>query len=251
MPGPSLRMTTEREAQLEIQLAMADKRLQALVHGISHDLRAPLRAIDAFSARLSRQLEGADPTAIETLSRITATSARMGGLVDGLVELARAGRAELRPIRVDVSMLADWCAAELQDAEPSRAASIEVQPGLEVVGDERLLKTMLAQVLRNAWRFSAVRPRVEVEVSGTRAEDGLTLVVRDHGIGFDMAYAGRMLEPFQRLHGSEEGAGDGIGLAIADAIVTRHGGNIRAESAPGEGATFHVWLRDLALPEAA
>ena len=244
-------MTNNREARLQDQLDAADKRMQALLHGISHDLRAPLRAIDGFTSRLSRQLEAGEPNAIETLSRISATNARMAALVDGLLELARAGRAELRPTRVDVSMLADWCAAELQDADPARDARIEVQPGLEVVGDERLLKTLLAQVLRNAWRFSATRPRVEVDLTGTRTEDGLALVVRDHGIGFDMAYAARMLEPFQRLHGSDEGAGDGIGLAIADAIAVRHGGSIRGESAPGEGATFHVWLEDLAMPEDA
>ena len=245
-------MTTDREAQLQQQLDAADKRMQALLHGISHDLRAPLRAIDGFAARLSRQLEpGGDVAAIETLARITATNTRMCVLVDGLVELARAGRAELRPMRVDMSMLADWCAAELQDADPGREAVIEVQQGLEVIGDERLLKTLLAELLRNAWRFSATRPRVEIEVSGTRSDDGLALVVRDHGIGFDMAYAGRMLEPFQRLHGSDEGAGDGIGLAIADVIAERHGGHISAESAPGEGATLHVWLQDLPMPETA
>ena len=245
-------MTTDREAQLQDQLDAADKRLQALLHGISHDLRAPLRAIDGFAARLSRQLEpGGDVAAIETLARIIATNTRMCVLVDGLVELARAGRAELRPMRVDMSMLADWCAAELQDADPGREAVIEVQQGLEVIGDERLLKTLLAELLRNAWRFSATRPRVQVEVTGTRSDDGLALVVRDHGIGFDMAYAERMLEPFQRLHGSDDGAGDGIGLAIADTIAARHGGSIRAESAPGEGATFHVLLQDMALPEGA
>lgn len=242
----------DREARLQHRLDAADRRLQALLHGISHDLRAPLRAIDGFSARLSRQLEATgDPAAIETLARIAATSARMGGLVDGILELARAGRVELRPARVDVSLLADWCAAELQDADPGREAVIEVQQGLEVIGDERLLKTLLAQLLRNAWRFSATRPRVRVEVNGTRIANGLVLVVRDHGIGFDMAYAARMLEPFQRLHGSEEGAGDGIGLAIADTIAARHGGHIRAESVPGEGASVHVHLQDLPMPEAA
>lgn len=244
-------MTSARETQLLQQRDAAEKRLQGLLHGISHDLRAPLRAIDGFAARLARQLEaGGDPTALELLARISATSARMGGLVDGLLELARAGRADLRPTQVDVSLLADWCAAELQDAEPGRAASIEVQPGLQVVGDERLLKTLLAQLLRNAWRFSATRPSVRIEVTGTRDGDGLALAVRDHGIGFDMAYAGRMMEPFQRLHAADEGAGDGIGLAIADAIAARHGGHIRAESAPGEGATFHVRLEDLPLAEA-
>ena len=245
-------MTSDREARLQQQLDAADKRMQALLHGISHDLRAPLRAIDGFAARLSRQLEpGGDVAAIETLARITATNTRMCVLVDGLVELARAGRAELRPMRVDMSMLADWCAVELQDADSGREAVIDVQQGLEVIGDERLLKTLLTQLLRNAWQFSATRPRVQIEVSGTRTEDGLALVVRDHGIGFDMAYADRMLEPFQRLHGSDDGAGDGIGLAIAETIVARHGGNIRAESVPGDGASLHILLRDLALPEAS
>ena len=250
-PGVPRRMSTEREARLQQQLEAADKRLQVLLHGISHDLRAPLRAIDGFAARLSRQLQANDdPAAIESLARISATSARMAGLMDGLLELARAGRIELRPMRVDVSLLADWCAAELQDADPGREAVIEVQQGLEVIGDERLLKTLLAQLLRNAWRFSATRPRVQIDVSGTRDGNGLALVVRDHGIGFEMTYAEKMLEPFQRLHGTDEGAGDGIGLAIADVIAGRHGGHLRAESAPGEGATFHVRLQDLPMPEA-
>ena len=250
-PGVPRRMRTEREARLQQQLEAADKRLQVLMHGISHDLRAPLRAIDGFAARLSRQLQANDdPAAIESLARISATSARMAGLMDGLLELARAGSVELRPMPVDVSLLADWCAAELQDADPGREAVIEVQQGLEVIGDERLLKTLLAQLLRNAWRFSATRPRVQIDVSGTRDGNGLALVVRDHGIGFEMTYAEKMLEPFQRLHGSDDGAGDGIGLAIADTIVSRHGGHIRAESVPGEGATFHVRLQDLPMPEA-
>ena len=250
-PGVPRRMSTEREARLQQQLEAADKRLQVLMHGISHDLRAPLRAIDGFAARLSRQLGAdGDAAAIETLARISATSTRMGQLMDGMLELARAGRIELRPMRVDVSMLADWCAAELQDADPGREAVIEVQQGLEVIGDERLLKTLLTQLLRNAWRFSATRPRVQIDVSGTRDGNGLALVVRDHGIGFEMTYAEKMLEPFQRLHGTDEGAGDGIGLAIADVIAGRHGGHLRAESAPGEGATFHVRLQDLPMPEA-
>jgi len=163
-------MTTDREAQLQDQLDAADKRMQALLHGISHDLRAPLRAIDGFAARLSRQLEpGGDVAAIETLARITATNTRMCVLVDGLVELARAGRAELRPMRVDMSMLADWCAVELQDADPGREAVIDVLQGLEVIGDERQPKTLLAELLPNAWRFPGTAPRGEDAVRGPPA----------------------------------------------------------------------------------
>lgn len=235
----------ERTAELEA----AQRRLQTFAYGVSHDLRAPLRAIDGFAVQLSRQAEALDEQGREQLSRIRTASARMGGLIDSLLELARIGRAELRPAQVDVSMLADWAAAELQDAQPRRQAAVRVQPGLVVVGDERLLKVLLTQLLRNAWQFSSSREAVEVEVEGARNGQGLHFVVRDHGIGFDMAYAGKLFEPFQRLHGSEQGAGDGIGLTIAQQIAARHRGRIHADAVAGSGASFHVELLDLPLPD--
>ena len=237
----------ERTAEVEA----AHRRLEAFTHGVSHDLRAPLRAIDGFAAQLDRQAGAAlDAQARGQLSRIRNASARMGALIDSLLELARIGRAELRPANVDVSLLAEWVAAELQDAQPQRPARVRVQPGLDAIGDERLLKALLTQLLRNAWQFSAACERVEIDVEGARAADGLHFVVRDRGIGFDMAYAGKLFEPFQRLHGSEQGAGHGIGLTIAQQAAARHGGTIRAEAGPGPGASFHVALRDLALPGA-
>ncbi len=234
----------ERTAELEA----AHRRLEAFAYGVSHDLRAPLRTIDGFAAQLSRQAGALDDQGREQLSRIRAASARMGGLIDSLLELARIGRAELRPAQVDVSMLAEWAAAELQDAQPGRNAVVRVQPGLTAVGDERLLKVLLTQLLRNAWQFSASRDAVEIEVEGARNGQGLHFVVRDHGIGFDMAYAGKLFEPFQRLHGREQGAGDGIGLTIAQQIAARHRGRIHAEAIPGSGASFHVELLDLPPP---
>ena len=248
-PGPvDLERTGEGEqvARLRAELDAAERRMEALARGVSHDLRAPLRAIDGFAAKLARDAaSGMDDASRDALARIQAAAARMGGLIDRLQALVRVGRHALRPARVDISLLADWCAAELQDAEPAREARIEVQPGLWAVGDERLLKLLLEQLLGNAWRFSASRPRVEVEVGGSRDDGGLDLYVRDRGIGFDMAYAGKLFEPFQRLHGTEEGAGDGIGLSIAEQVVARHGGSIRAEATVGEGATFHLRLPDL------
>ena len=235
----------ERTAELEA----AQHRLEAFAHGVSHDLRAPLRTIDGFAAQLARHTGDAlDAQAHEQLSRIRSASTRMGKLIDSLSELARIGRAELRPATVDVSLLAEWAAAELQDAQPGRRAFVRVQPGLEAIGDEHLLKVLLTQLLRNAWQFSATRDAVEVEVEGGHDGQGLRFVVRDQGIGFDMAYAGKLFEPFQRLHGSEQGAGDGIGLTIAQQVAARHHGSIRAEAAPEAGARFHVELRDLPLP---
>ena len=122
---------------------------------------------------------------------------------------------------------------------------MRVQPGLQVIGDERLVKALLTQLLRNAWQFSATRDAVEVDIEGHRDEHGLHFTVSDRGIGFDMANADKLYEPFQRLHGGDQGAGDGIGLTIAQQIVERHHGRIRAEAMADAGASFHVELRDL------
>ena len=231
------------------EAAAANARLQAFMHGVSHDLRAPLRAIDGFAARL--QQAGGTDEAGESIARIRAATARMGSLIDAMVEMARVGRAALRPARVDVSLLADWSLAELQDAEPGREVDATIQPGLEVVGDERLLKSMLAQLLANAWRFSAARDKVALVVEGERTDDGLRLWISDRGIGFDPAYAGKLFQPFQRLHGVDEGAGHGLGLAIAEQVAARHGGDIRARAVEGEGATFEGRRCDLQAGEAA
>jgi len=241
----------ERRVQASTEaLDMATRRLEIFAYGVSHDLRAPLRAIDGFAKHLERHAGPMlDQAGLDGLQRIRAASQRMGGLIDSLIELTRIARAELRPERVDVSMLAEWAAMELQEVQPQRSARVTVQPGLDMVGDERLLKVLLTQLLRNAWQFSAQGSHVEVDVEGVRSPDRLQLEVRDRGIGFDMSYADKLFEPFQRLHGSEEGAGNGIGLSIAQQIVARHGGRVWAEYTPGHGATFHVTLHDLSASE--
>lgn len=217
---------------------------QALVQGFAHDLRAPLRTIDSFAALLGRQLHDGvvDDTSVAHLQRIRDASARMVGLLDALQELTAAGHAPLRDDAVDLSLLADWIGAELCDRAPGREARIDVAPGLFARGDEHYLKRMLARLMDNAWRFSATRPRVEITVEGDRRGDALHLRVRDNGIGFDPQYADRLFQPFGRLHGPDEGAGAGLGLAVAQCIALRHGGRIHAESRPGEGSVFHVEL---------
>lgn len=233
------RRVSERTAALE----KANKQQELFAHGVSHDLRAPLRAIDSFAQLLAREYETRpDEPGRDYVERIRAAARRMGGLIDALLELSRAGRNDLKLEPVDLSLLADWTCAELQDAEPGRAADIDVQPGLVACGDERQLKLLLDQLLDNAWKFSRDRGRVGIEVTGERRGDGLVLSIRDHGSGFDMRYAGKMFEPFQRLHGPEQGGGNGLGLAIAQRIVERHGGRLWAESEPGSGAVFHVEL---------
>ncbi|MEO5962003.1 MAG: PAS domain S-box protein [Thermomonas sp.] len=229
-----------------LELEVANRRLESFVHGVSHDLRAPLRTIDGFATQLARSTDGQlDDVSQQHLQRIRAASTRMGTLIDSLLELARINRAVLRPTQVDVSLLAEWALAELQDMHPQNSADVQVQPGLEVMGDERLLKMMLSQLLANAWQFSSSRPQAWIRVEGQRNGDGLHMSIRDRGIGFDMAYAAKLFEPFQRLHGSDEGAGNGIGLTIAQQVAMRHGGSISAQAELDRGACFQVELVDL------
>lgn len=233
---------------LERELAEARATIEALrqeqatlAHGISHDLRAPLRSIDNFVALLARQ-EGLDETARGYLERVRKASARAGSLIDALLDLSRANRAELEPAAVDLSLLAEWRLAELQEADGTPAVELEVAPGLLAWGDERLLRQLLGALLDNAWKFSRPTGRVRIQVRGTRAGDRLLVDVRDEGVGFDMRYADKLFAPFQRLHGPEQGGGHGIGLALAQRIAARHDGRLRAESQPGAGATFHLDL---------
>lgn len=234
------------------ELQAANQQADHFAFGISHDLRAPLRAVESFAGLLDRDgASGLDETGRGYLQRIRAATARMVGLLDAMQDLSRAGRLEMRPEPVDLSLLAEWAGAELMESDPAREARIEVQPGLATHGDERLLRLMIGQLLRNAWRFTAPEQRLHIQVDGERDADGLHLRVRDHGIGFDPRYADKLFEPFQRLHGPEEGAGAGLGLATARRVVERHGGSLRGEPAAGGGSTFHAWLPDPAGQDAA
>lgn len=240
------RTLEQRVEERTAELRVANQQLKQFAYGVSHDLRAPVRAIDGFSAQLERRCaEGLDETARDYLHRIRDNATRMSSLIDGLLELSRATSAEIKPRTVDLSLLAEWVGAELQDADPDRRARIDVQAGLQAQGDERLLKALLTQLLDNAWKFSAQCEETVIEVRGTMRPEGLQVSIRDRGCGFDMTYADKLFHPFQRLHGQEEGSGHGIGLAVAHRIVQRHGGRIWAESRigpPDAGSVFHILL---------
>lgn len=239
------RLLEQRAHAQGVDLEAANRQLDLLTFGISHDLRAPLRTIDSFANLLGKHAsERLQPTDNEYLHRIRAAAKRMASLIDGLVELSCVGKVELKSAHVDVSLLAEWAIAELQEAEPSRRANIVIAPGLMAHGDERLLKTLLVQLLRNAWKFSRDRDEVSIRVEGRRTDDGLQISVRDQGLGIDMRYADKLFQPFQRLHGEHLGAGHGLGLAVAQRIAQRHGGQVWAESEVGVGSVFHVQLPD-------
>lgn len=214
---------------------------EALAYGISHDLRAPLRTIDAYSAMLEREAGAAlDADSRDRIGRIRAAAARMGSLLESLLDYSRIERGELAREPVDLGLFADLALAELQDADAAKRVRASIAPGLVALGDERLLRMLMAELVRNAWNFSG--EDVVLDVGGERAGDRLRVAVRDAGRGFDMQYVDRIFDPFQRLHLPEQGAGHGLGLAIAARIVARHGGHLHAESTPGSGSIFHVEL---------
>jgi signal transduction histidine kinase len=225
-----------RDAQLRALLVQQE----ALAHGISHDLRAPLRTIEAYSALLVRQSAAMDAEGREHLARIRAAAARMASLLESLLDYSRVERSELARTQVDLGLFADLAVAELQDAAPGKRVQASIAPRLLALGDERLLRMLVAELVRNAWNFSG--DDVVLDMTGYRVGDVLHVALRDAGSGFDPQYAERIFEPFQRLHLPEQGAGHGLGLAIAARIAQRHGGRLRAESAPGAGSTFHLEL---------
>ncbi|GAA5067378.1 sensor histidine kinase [Lysobacter panacisoli] len=222
---------------------LSDRQLQLFADAVAHDLRAPLRSIESFSALLAdRASDRLDETDHDYLTRIRSAAARMSSLLSALNDLSYVTRTELKPGDVDLSLLADWVGAELQDAEPQCRAEIRVQPGLRVVGDERLLKLMLSHLLGNAWKFSRQREPIRIDVSGHRDGALLRVEIRDQGIGFDMRYAHKLFEPFQRLHGPDQGGGHGLGLAMVRRIAERHRGSVRAQARPEAGSTFTLEL---------
>lgn len=252
-------ISAERAAEVERQasassradaLDVSQRQLQLFADAVAHDLRAPLRSIESFSGLLAaRAADRLDDTDRDYLHRIRAAAKRMGGLLAALSELSGATRAELKSGQVDLGLLAEWVGAELQEADPERRAEIVVQPGLVGWGDERLLKQLLGHLMGNAWKFSCERDVIHIEVSGERDGGTLRLTVRDAGIGFDTRYAHKLFEPFQRLHGPDQGGGHGLGLAIAQRIAERHGGRISADSRPDGGAIFIVELPAAAVAE--
>jgi hypothetical protein len=225
------------------ELEAANAELEAFSYSVSHDLRAPLRAMAGFSEILRAEHAAAlPPDAIALLERSEAAARRMGQLIENLLGLARVSRQDMHKAHVDLSALAAEITAELAEASPARKLEVRVAPGLSAHADPALIRVALQNLLANAWKYTAksAQPRVEfgAEVSG----DERVFYVRDNGTGFDMQYAGQIFRPFERLHDDHEYEGTGIGLATVDRIIRRHGGRVWAEAAPDRGATFRFTL---------
>jgi PAS domain S-box-containing protein len=233
----------QRVRQRTAELAQALKELEAFSYSVSHDLRAPLRAIDGFSqALVGHGADRLDEQGRHYLDRIRAGARRMSELIDDLLLLARVSRSDLRRAPLDVGQLAASTAAELRRRDPGRDVELRIAEGMNATGDRRLLTIALENLIGNAWKFTSRLARARIEV-GCEVQGGETVYfVRDDGAGFDMAYADKLFGAFQRLHEASEFEGTGIGLATAQRVIARHGGRIWAEGRPGQGATFFFTL---------
>lgn len=222
------------------QLKRINEELSAFTLAVAHDLRAPLAGISGFTRALAERLaEHADDKIAHYLSRIQAGVARMDDLLEGLLALSRIGSAEIAAQLQDLSEIARDTVESLFAAAPQRQVLVDIHDGLQAHGDARLLRTLVENLVGNAWKFSATRQPARIEV-GRDAQGAF--FVRDNGAGFDMQHAQQLFTPFRRLHDAQEFSGLGLGLASARRVVERHGGRIWAESAPDAGAVFRFTL---------
>jgi hypothetical protein len=229
----------QRVEQRTAELSAANRELETFAYAVSHDLRAPLRAMTGFATALiedfGQRLEG---DARSYLEQIDIASRKMGELIDGILALSRSTRGDLQRSTIDLSALAGRLLSELARAEPGRAVATEVEPGLSVYADARMFEAMLGNLLGNAWKYTARTPHPLIRVCAGELDGQRGICVADNGAGFDMAHAGSLFQPFRRLHRQDEFPGLGIGLATVQRIANRHGGVIRASAVPGDGATF-------------
>jgi len=228
------------------QLTHANKELEAFCYSVSHDLRAPLRSINGFSkVLLEDYADKLDEQGKNYLQRIIAASQRMGQIIEGLLNLSRVTHAEIHQERVDLSVLANTIAAELRQMQQDRCVEFIIGEGLVTRGDPQLLSIVLENLLGNAWKFTGKCLQAKIEFGITWYDGKPAYFVRDNGVGFDMAFAGKLFGVFQRLHSATEFEGTGIGLAIVQRIIHRHGGQIWAEGAVNQGATFYFTISSL------
>jgi signal transduction histidine kinase len=238
------RTRAEEESQARAtELEAVNKELEAFSYSVSHDLRAPLRAITGFSqALLEDYPHKLDARGFDYLQRVGGASKRMGELIDQMLVLSRVTRAEMRRERVDLSRLAQEVTAEVRRVEPGRAVDVVIHDGLETVGDSKLLRAVLENLVGNAWKFTSKHANALIEFGSADVGGEPAFFVKDDGAGFDPLHAEKLFTAFQRLHGVTEFPGTGIGLATVQRIIRRHGGRIWAEGAVEKGATFYFTL---------
>jgi PAS domain S-box-containing protein len=240
-----------RVRERTVELTAANQELESFAYSISHDLRAPLRGIDGFSQVLKEEYgERLDETGNGYLKRIRMGAQRLGDLIDDLLEMSRVTRQEMRRQQVNLSRLAREAIDDLRRGEPERNIRVQLRPDCLAWGDPALLGILMQNLMGNAWKYTRRTNEASIDFDSRFAGGEIVFKLADNGAGFDMAHAGKLFQPFQRLHHPNEFEGTGIGLASVARIVRRHGGRIWAESAPGQGASFHFTLSPTEVPQA-
>ncbi|UFS71344.1 ATP-binding protein [Geomonas sp. RF6] len=235
-----LRQKTELEA--------ANAELEAFSFSVSHDLRAPVRNVCSFAQLLQEDYgDRLDRAGQDYLERINTSCRRAEALIDELLQLARISRSSINVKRLDLSAMGEEIAAELLTIDPERQVNFTIPPGIEAQGDETLMRTVLTNLLGNAYKYSGKRVVAAIELGVEEQEFGPVYYVRDNGAGFDMEKAAQLFAPFHRLHRSSEFEGNGVGLAIVQRVIRRHGGDVWARAEVAKGATFYFTLG--ALPK--
>lgn len=225
------------------QLEVYNRELEAFAYSVSHDLRAPLRAIDGFSkALLEDYRDQLDEDAQDYFDRIRKNVSRMGLLIDDLLKLSRVSRSDICYTCVDLSAIAEEVMGDLQASEPERSIEVAIAPNAMVHADATLMRVALTNLLQNAWKFTSHHPMAQIEFGVMHEADQPTYFIRDDGAGFDMAYSKKLFGVFQRLHDTHEFSGTGIGLATVQRVIHRHGGKVWAEGAIEQGATFYFTI---------
>ena len=225
------------------ELIALNKEMESFSYSVSHDLRAPLRAIDGFSQALVEDCqERLHPEEKRHLERIRAAASRMGQLIDDLLSLGRTTRSDLVPVEVNLSNIASEIASQLHNSQPERAVTFVIAPDVWAVGDRGLLRAVLDNLLGNSWKFTSKQAEARIEFGVQLQNDQKLYFIKDNGAGFDMKYASKLFGAFQRLHADREFPGTGIGLATVQRVVRRHRGRVWAEAMLGQGATFYFAL---------
>jgi PAS domain S-box-containing protein len=234
---------SEDMAARNLELELANKEMESFIYSVSHDLRAPIRAMSGFAKILNEDFAGKlEAQGQDYLDRILKGSEKSTQLINALLHLSKISRQELDRIQMNLSKKASKVAEELRETDPGRHVEVVIQEGMTASVDPRLIELVLSNLLSNAWKFTAKTEKARIEFGGFERDGKNVYYVRDNGAGFEMKFADKMFWPFHRLHSEQEFEGTGIGLTIVERIIRRHGGKVWAESEVGKGAVFFFTL---------
>ncbi|MGH8237121.1 MAG: sensor histidine kinase [Steroidobacteraceae bacterium] len=250
LPGILMLPSQRQLRDANESLARANRELEAFTASVSHDLRSPLTTIAGQAGLLELSLPDAPDEQKRRLRRIQGSVRQMSELIEALLVLSRISRQTLHREIVDVTALAESIVQDLRQKDPTRSVEVVIRPNMAVHGDRRLVSDLFQNLIANAWKFTSKLGQARIEIGQSSGGSLATLYIRDNGAGFDMAYEQKLFKPFQRLHGSADFDGSGVGLATVARIVDRHGGRIWAEGKPNAGAVFYFTLPTAPITDA-